>query len=113
MLPFRRATEYRKCGHLKPWAVQTKLRWMLSGPLHQEETVKLASENLVAEVGPLADEVKTCWSMETYASNCSISGRPEEVEEAIELLNATTKFDGERKKVGLLWIKAKPHLPKN
>ena len=28
-----RAIEYRKCGNAKPWAVRTKLGWMLSGPL--------------------------------------------------------------------------------
>ena len=31
-----RATEYRKCGNAKPWAVQTKLGWMLSGALPQQ-----------------------------------------------------------------------------
>ena len=51
-----RATGYRKCGNAKPWAVPTKLGWMLSGPLPQQETVKLATESLVtAEVDPLAN----------------------------------------------------------
>ena len=71
-----RAIDYRKCGNAKPWAVRTKLGWMLSGPLPQQETAKLATESLVAaEVDPLADQVKTWWSMESYASNCSASGR--------------------------------------
>ena len=109
-----RATDYRKCGNAKPWVVRTKLGWMLSGPLPQQETAKLATERLVAaEVDPLADQVKTWWSMETYASNCSVSGRSKEDERALEMLKATTKFDGERYEVGLLWRNAKPHLPNN
>ena len=55
-----RAIDYRKRGNAKPWAVQTKLGWMLSGPLPQLETAKLATGSLVAaEVDPL-DQVKTC-----------------------------------------------------
>ena len=87
---------------------------MLSGPLPQQETAKLATESLVAaEVDPLADQVKTRWSMESYASNCSASGRSKEDDKALEMLKATTKFDGERYEVGLLWKNAKPHLPNN
>ena len=109
-----RAIDYRECGNAKPWAVRTKLRWMLSGPLPQQETAKLATESLVAaEVDPLADQVKTWWSMESYASNCSASGRSKEDDKALEMLKATTKFDGVGYEVGLLWKKAKPPLPNN
>ena len=51
--------------------------------------------------------------MESYASNCSVSGRSKEDERALEMLKATTKFDGKRYEVGLLWKNAKPHLPNN
>ena len=51
--------------------------------------------------------------MESYASNCSVTGRSKEDERALEMLKATTKFDGERYEVGLLWENAKPHLPNN
>ena len=109
-----RATDYRKCGNAKPWTVQTKLGWMLSGSLPQQETAKLATESLVAaEVDPIADQVKTWWSMELYASNCSVSGRIKEDDKALEMLKATTKFYGERYEVGLLWKNAKPLLPNN
>ena len=109
-----RAIDNRKCGNGKPWAVRTKLGWMLSGPLPQQETAKFATESLVAaELDPLADQVKTWWSMESSVSNCSVSGRSKEDERALELLKATMKFDGERYEVGLLWKNAKPHLPNN
>ena len=59
-----RAIGYRKCGKSKPWAVLTKLGWMLSGPLPQQETAKLANECLVfADVDPLVDQMKTRWGM--------------------------------------------------
>ena len=55
-----RATEYRKCGNAKPRAVRTKLGWMLSGPLPQQESSKLAGESLfAAEQDPLAAQMKT------------------------------------------------------
>ena len=109
-----RAIDYRKCGNAKPWAVQTKLGWMLTGSLPQQETAKLATESLdAAEVDPIADQVKTWWSMESYASNCSVSGKSKEDDKALEMLKATTKFDGERYEVGLLWKNAKLHLPNN
>ena len=104
----QRAIDYRKCGNAKPWAMRTKLGWMLSGPLPQQQTAKLATESLVAaEVDPLVDQVKTWWSMKSYASNCSASGRSKEDDKALEMLKATTKFDGERYEVGLLWQKCK------
>ena len=55
-----RAIGYRKCGKSKPWAVLTKLGWMLSGPLPQQETAKLATESFgFADVDRLVDQTKT------------------------------------------------------
>ena len=69
-----RAIDYRKCGNAQPWAVRTKLGWMLSGPLPQQETAKFATESLVfADVDPLVDQMKTRSSMEVYTSHCSVS----------------------------------------
>ena len=51
--------------------------------------------------------------MDSYASNCSVSGRSKEDERALEMLKATTKFDRERYEVGLLWKNAEPNLPNN
>ena len=51
---------------------------MLSGPLPQQESAKLATETLfAAELDPLAGQVKTQWSLGMYALNCSVSGRLE------------------------------------
>ena len=77
-----RAIGYRKCGKSKPWAVLTKLGWMLSGPLPQQEIAKLANESLVfADVDPLVDQMKTWSSMELYTSHCSVSEMSKEYKE--------------------------------
>ena len=69
-----RGTEYKKCGKAKPWAVRTKLGWMLSGPLPQQENAKLATESLfAAELDPLSGQMKTQWSMGLHASHCRVS----------------------------------------
>ena len=69
-----------------------------------KEIAKLATESLVAaDVGTLVDQVKFWsevldqveWNMESNASNCSVSGRSKDDYSAIEMLKATTKFDGE------------------
>ena len=87
-----RAIDYRKCGNAKPRAVRTKLGWMLSGPLPQQETAKFATESLVfADVDPLVDQMKTRSSMELYTSHCSVSEMSNENTE-----NSPDKFVVER-----------------
>ena len=69
-----RAIDYRKCGNAKTWAVLTKLGWMLSGPLPQQETAKLATEMFgFADVDPFVDQMKIRWGMESYTSHCIVS----------------------------------------
>ena len=69
-----RSIDYRKCGNAKPWAVRTKLGWMLSGPLPQQERAKLATESMfAAELDPLAGQMKTQWSMGLHVSHCRVS----------------------------------------
>ena len=52
----------------------TKLGWILSGPLPQQETAKLATESFgFADVDPLVDQMKTRWGMESYTSHCRVS----------------------------------------
>ena len=51
------------------------------------------------------------WNL--YASNRSVSGRSNGDNKALKMLKATTKFDGEKFEVGLLWKNAKPPLPNN
>ena len=99
-----KAIGYRIWGKSKSWAVLTKLGWMLSKPSLQQETAKIATGSLVAaEVDTLAQQVKTWWGIELYASNCCVSGRSKEDDKAVGMLKATTKFEGEKYEFGLLW----------
>ena len=41
----RRAIDHSNCGNAKSWAVRTKLGWILSRPLPQQESAKFATES--------------------------------------------------------------------
>ena len=43
------------------------------------------------------------WDIESYASNCDVSGHSKEEQRAIKTLEQTTRFNGERYELGLLW----------
>ena len=66
-----------------------------------------------SEDDALAEQIKTWWDIESYASRCNVSGRSKEDEKALQMLEQTTKFDGERYEVGLLWKRNDPFLPNN
>ena len=94
--------------------MKTKLGWILCGRLPHQEAVQItASCSLAYEDDALAEQIKTWWDIESYASRCDVSGRSKEDEKALEMLERTTKFDGERYEVGLLWKRNDPFLPNN
>ena len=72
-----------------------------------------ASCSLAYEDDALAEQIKTWSDIESYASRCDVSGRSKEDEKTLEMLERTTKFDGERYEVGLLWKRNDPFLPNN
>ena len=49
--------------------------------------------------------------METYSSVCNVTGKSEEEKRALSILEKTTKHNGERYEVGLLWAEDEPSLP--
>ena len=51
--------------------------------------------------------------METYSSVCNVTGKSEEEKRALSILEKTTKHNGERYKVGLLWAEDEPSLSNN
>ena len=53
------------------------------------------------------------WDIESYASNCDVTGHSKEEERAIKTLEQTTRFNGERYEVGLLWREDEVKLPNN
>ena len=109
-----RPVEYKSCTNGEPWAVKTKLGWTLCGPLPQQKAVQMTASCVAAsEDDALAEQIKTWWDIESYASRCDVFGRSKEDEKALQMLEQTTKFDGERYEVGLLWKRKDPFLPNN
>ena len=109
-----RPLEYKSGGRDEPWAVKTSLGWTVSGALPKKERKCMAAScNFSVSSDPLADQMKKWWDMETYASVCDVSGRSKEEKRAQAILEKTTKHNGERYEVGLLWADDNPNLPNN
>ena len=109
-----RPLEYKSGEKNEPWAVKTSLGWTVSGALPKtERNCMAASCNLSVFSDPLADQMKKWWDMETYASVCDVSGRSKEEKRAQTILENTTKHNGKRYEVGLLWADNNPNLPNN
>ena len=71
-----RHEKHKSSTNGEPWAVKTKLGWTLCGPLPQQESVqKTASCVTASEDDALAEEIKTWWVIESYASRWDVTGR--------------------------------------
>ena len=57
--------------------------------------------------------MKKWWDMETYSSVCNVTGKSKEEKRALSILEKTTKRNGERYEVGLLWAEDELSLPNN
>ena len=109
-----RPLEYKSGEKSQPWAVKTALGWTVSGALPKKETSHLSvSCNLSIASDPLSEQMKKWWDMETYSSVCNVTGKSKEEKRALSILEKTTKHNGERYEVGLLWAEDKPSLPNN
>lgn len=99
-----RPIEYRKPEKSNaPWAIRTKLGLTLSGPLPQKEAKQLAVTAALATVeDQLSEQVKKWWDIESYASNCNVSGRSKDDQRAQSILQETVRYNGQRYEVGLL-----------
>ena len=87
--------DYKSGTNGESWAVKTKLGWTLCGPLPQQEAVQMTASCVTAsEDGAMAEQIKTWWDIESYASRCDVSGTSKEDEKALLMLEQTTKFDG-------------------
>ena len=85
-----------------PWAVKSKIEWALSGPLPAKQAANLATSTSVSE-DKLAGQLSKWWDIESYASNCDVTGHSNEEQRAIKTLEQTTRYTGERYEAGLLW----------
>ena len=96
-----------------PWAVKSKIGWALSGPLPAKQAATLATTATSIADDKLANQLRKWWDIESYASNCDVTGHSKEEQRAIKTLERTTRFNGERYEVGLLWRENEVKLPNN
>ena len=109
-----RPLEYKSGEKSQPWAVKTALEWTVSGALPKKETSHLSVFcNLSLASGPLSEQMKKWWDMETYSSVCNFTGKSKEEKRALSILEKSTKQNGERYEVRLLWAEDEPSLPNN
>ena len=76
--------------------------WALSGPLPVKQAATLATTATSIADDKLANQLSKWWDIESYASNCDVTGHSKEEQRAIKTLEQTTQFNGERYEVGLL-----------
>ena len=61
----------------------------------------------------LASQLSKWWGIESYASNCDVTGHSKDEQTAIKTLTQTTRLTGERYEFGLLWREDEVKLPNN
>ena len=93
-----------------PWAVKSKIGWALSGPLPAKQAATFATTATSIADDKLANQLSKWWHIESYASNCDVTGHSKEEQRAIKTLEQTIRFNGERYEVGLLWLEDKVKL---
>ena len=96
-----------------PWAVKSKIGWAISGPLTAKQAATLATTATSIADDKLANQLSKWWDIESHASNCNVTGHSKEEQRAIKTLQQTTRFNGERCEVGLLWREEEVKLPNN
>ena len=101
---FHHPFEYKKSeDKAAPWAVKSKIGWALSGPLPAKQAATLAITAKSIADDKLANQLSKWWDIESYASNCEVTGHSKDEQRAVKTLEQTTRFNGERYEVELLW----------
>ena len=93
--------------------MKLKIGWALSGPLPAKQAATLATTATSIADDKLANQLSKWWDIESYVSNCDVTGHSKEEQRAIKTLEQTTRFNGERYEVGLLWREDEVKLPNN
>ena len=113
--PLIRPLEYQWESYKLPWAVRIPLGWTISGPLPSAEKHSCTQIVCNANAGDveLAQQIHKWWDMESYSTKCSVKSRSKADQRAEDVLKKTTKFNGSRYEVGLLWAEDDAHVPNN
>ena len=68
--------EFKKSDdRTSPWAVNLKIRWALSDPLPAKQAATLATTATSVSEDKLAGQLSKWWDIESYASNCDVTGQ--------------------------------------
>ena len=108
-----RPVQYREGRENEPWAVKTPLGWTLSGPIDKPDDDDESAYFARSEEQELSAQVQNWWAIESYGSTVDVTSRSKEDKRAIEILESTTKHDGDRYEVGMLWSEDHADLPNN
>ena len=111
-----RPIEYVKpAGKNVPLAVLLPLGWVTSGPV-DSATALLSSSFTISctqEDQDLAEEVRRWYDIESFGTLKDVTPRSKADARATEILERTTRHDGERYEVGMLWAEENSALPNN
>ena len=93
--------------------MKSKFGWALSGPLPSKQAATLVTSATSIAIDKLANQLSMWWDIESYPSNCDVTGHSKEEQRAIKTLEQSTRFNVESYEVGLLWREDKVKLPSN
>ena len=108
----QRPLDYRLGKPDELHAVLTELGCVVSGPRKRSDNENVC-HLAVGNVPSLAEQVRTWWDIETYASRFNVKSETKKERQAQEILESTTRFTEGRFEVGLLWNKPNAKLPNN
>ena len=94
------------------FAVVTELEWVVNGPMTGKRRQNVCHFAFIEDV-KVAENIQTWWDIETYASKINVVSQSKKELQAQKMLESTTKFTGERYKVGMLWSEPEANLPNN
>ena len=106
--------EFKKSDNkTSPWEMKSKIGWALSVSLPAKQAATLATTATSIAHDKIANQLSKWWDIESYASNCDVTGNSKEEQRAIKTLKQTARFTGEGYEVGLLWREDEVKLPNN
>ena len=83
-----------------PWAVKSKIGRALSGPLPAKKSATLAITATSIADDKIVNQLSRWLDIESYASNCDVTGHSKEEQRAIKTLQQKKPFNCERYEVG-------------
>ena len=96
-----------------PVAVRLPIGWVLSGPVPSISALVSTCFRANTAESLLADKVRSGYETESFGTYIQADTRSKAEQRAVSILESTTKHDGTRYVVGLLWTDDSVKLPDN